>query len=216
MDEALAMRLIPSKLDDHWRNYQYCSVDIETTGLDLKNDEVISIGAVTITDGRFKQEGNFYEEISPTKSPSVASMQIHGLRGIDLENAHPAQVVVPKLVDYMQGKYLIAHAGWIEKAFLSNHFKSTGNTFPRKAIDTAGLARFAGFAESENGHEPSLEHLARTLNLPVFTPHHALGDAMTTGAVFLALAAKIERNQMAASGVKLTLHQLLEYSQKKK
>ena len=210
------MRLIPSKLDDHWRKYEYCSVDIETTGLDLKNDEVISIGAVTITDGRFKKEGNFYEEISPTRSPSVASMQIHGLRGIDLENAHPAHVVVPKLVSYLKGKHLIAHAGWVEKAFLFDHFKSSGNPFPKKAIDTAGLARFAGFADSVNGHEPSLEYLARSLNLPVFTPHHALGDAMTTAAVFLALAVKIERNQMGISGEKLTLQQLLKYSQKMK
>ena len=208
------MRLLSNKLDDHWRKYEYCSVDIETTGLDLRNDEVISIGAVTITDGRFKKEGNFYEEVSPTKDPSVASMQIHGLRGIDLKNAHPANVVVPKLVSFMKSKHLIAHAGWVEKAFLFDHFKSSGSPFPKKAIDTAGLARYAGYAESENGHEPSLEHLARSLNLPVFTPHHALGDAMTTAAVFLALAAKIESKQMAVSGENLTLKQLIKYSQK--
>lgn len=208
------MRLVSSKLTGHWRNYEYCSVDIETTGLDLKNDEVISIGAVTIIDGRFKKEGNFYEEISPIKSPSIASMQIHGLRGIDLEKAYPAQVVIPKLVNFMKDKFLVAHAGWVEKAFLFEHFKSSGNPFPRRVIDTAGLARFAGYADSKNGHEPSLEHLARSLNLPVFTPHHALGDAMTTATVFLALAAKIERMQLAVSGETLTLLQLLKYSQK--
>ncbi len=38
---------------------------------------------------------------------------------------------------------------------------------------------------------------------------------MTTAAVFLALAAKIESKQVAVSGEKLTLNQLIKYSQKK-
>lgn len=209
------MKLFSRSLDEQWRSYEYCSVDIEATGLDLKNDEVISIGAVTITDGRFRHEGNFYEEILPNKSPSVASIQVHGLRGIDLESAHLASAVVPRLISYLEGKYLIAHAGWVEKAFLSDQFKLSGGRFPKKVIDTAGLARFAGFAKNENGREPSLEALARSLNLPVFTPHHALGDAMTTAAVFLALATKIEGSLLEKTGEQLTMKRLLEYSKRK-
>ena len=209
------MKLIDRKLNSHWRSYEFCALDIETTGLDLKNDEVISIGAVSIIDGRFKKEGNYYEEISPVKGPSAASMQVHGLRGIDLEGAHPAQLVIPRLINYLDDKYIVAHAGWVERAFLKDHFKSNGRTFPKKVIDTAGLARFAGYATGESGHEPSLEHLARSLNLPVFTPHHALGDAMTTAAVFLALATTIERDLTAKSKEELTLNLLLEFSETK-
>jgi DNA polymerase III epsilon subunit-like protein len=48
-----------------------------------------------------------------------------------------------------------------------------------------------GYAQDNvQGREPSLELLARRLSLPVCAPHHALGDAMTTAAVFLALATK--------------------------
>ncbi len=209
------MTLINRKRNGQWRSYDYCAVDIETTGLDLKSDEVISIGAVTITDGRFKKEGNFYEEIAPVKNPSTASMQVHGLRGVDLEGASPARVVVPKLITYLGDKLLIAHAGWIERAFLKDHFKTGGSAFPNRIIDTAGLARYAGFATSEGGHEPSLEFLARSLNLPVFTPHHALGDAMTTAAVFLALATNIERKSLEKSREGLTLQQLMEFSETK-
>ena len=58
-------------------------------------------------------------------------------------------------------------------------------------IDTAALARALGYAKhSPQGREPSLELLARRLSLPVYAPHHALGDAITTAAVFLALATK--------------------------
>jgi DNA polymerase-3 subunit epsilon len=39
--------------------------------------------------------------------------------------------------------------------------------------------------------EPSLESLALQLNLPVHTPHHALGDALTTAQVLIVLASRL-------------------------
>ena len=136
------------------------------------------------------------------------------MRGVDLENAKPVDEVIPGLVTYISKKQLIAHASWVEKAFLSDSMKAHGYSFPKKVVDTAELARFTGLAEKDSRHEPSLEFLARTLNLPVYTPHHALGDAMTTSAVFLALVARIEGELMEKSGEILTLERLLNISKK--
>ena len=214
MDQAFKVSIFKEGLDKSWRAYEYCAVDVEATGLDLRRDEVISIGAVTIADGRFKGVGNFYEEIAPSRSPSHSSVQIHGLRGIDLEKAKHADEVFPQLITYLSNKRLIAHASWVEKAFLSTLLKRHGYSFPKKVVDTASLARFIGLAEKESGHEPALEFLARSLNLPVYTPHHALGDAMTTAAVFLALATRIENELMEKSGEILSLEKLLNISKK--
>ena len=214
MDEAFEVSIFKERLDKSWRSYEYCAVDVEATGLDLRNDEVVSVGAVRILDGRFKGIGNFYEEIVPSKSPSHSSVQVHGLRGIDLEKAREADAVIPELVSYFSTKFLIAHASWVEKAFLSEPLKRHGYSYPKRVVDTAALARFAGLADKESGHEPSLEFLARSLNLPVYTPHHALGDALTTAAVFLALAARIENELAEKSGEILTLERLLNISKK--
>ena len=202
------MRWSKVELNKHWRDYEYCCVDIETTGLDFKQDEVVSIGAVKITDGRFTSVNNFYQEISPVSNPSVSSMQIHGLRGIDLEKARPVAQVIPEFIAHLEDRYLITHAGWVERAFLSAPLKEQGYKFPKQIIDTAALARFLGHAEATTGREPSLEFLARKLNVPVFAPHHALGDAMTTAVVFLALAGEIEKKCEV-----LTLKYLFELSQ---
>ena len=193
------MKFKQDKSNLYWREYEFLSLDIETTGLDLKEDEVISIGAVTIRDGRIVSESNFYEEISPEREPSKSAMQVHGLRAIDLANARPAHLVVSDLIQRWEGKYLIAHAGWIERAFLTDHFKQNSAKFPARFIDTAAL-------------EPSLESLARNLGLPSYTPHHALGDAMTTAVVFLALVSQIERQRPAGSQQMLTLSDLLRIS----
>jgi DNA polymerase III epsilon subunit-like protein len=67
----------------HWKLAKFCALDVETTGLDLLNDEIISIGAVQIIEGRIVQSFDFYREVKPGIAPSVESIQIHGLRAMD-------------------------------------------------------------------------------------------------------------------------------------
>jgi DNA polymerase-3 subunit epsilon len=67
-------------------------------------------------------------------------------------------------------------------------------------VDTAALLRATGVVRSGTGHEPDIEGVAEALGLCVHTPHQALGDALTTAEVFLALAARIEQAQAHLSG----------------
>lgn len=195
-----------------WSEARFCALDVETTGLDLLNDEIVSIGAVRIIAGRVLQSASFYREIRPTRPPSVASVEIHGLRNIDLIGATTVMASMPELNSLLSGKVLIAHAAWVERAFLTSHLVASGATFPKQVIDTAALARACGYVDDLNGYEPSLEYLARELNLPAYAPHHALGDALTTAIVFLALTNKLERRQLSAKKQFLTLSHLLKIS----
>lgn len=79
---------------------------------------------------------------------------------------------------------------------------ATGTTLPVPVVDTAALSRAAGLTDTPDGYEPPLELLARQLNLPVYTPHHALGDAMTTALVFLALIARLAPHTTAPQTVR--------------
>lgn len=205
-------RFATADLDANWRSIDYCAIDVETTGLDLKDDEIISIGAAQIHMGRVKNENNFYREIRPRRLPSLPSVRIHGLRGIDLEAAAPIESAIPDFVAQVGGRVLIAHAAWIEYAFLKRHLRGAGLTFSKQMIDTAALARALGYAADINGREPSLESLARRIHLPIYAPHNALGDALTTAVVFLALATELEREQLAKGAAALSLRVLLETS----
>ncbi|WP_221740720.1 PolC-type DNA polymerase III [Streptomyces sp. RP5T] len=187
-------RLTNSLLEREWRTAEYCVIDLETTGLDLRRDEIISLGAVPIREGRIDFGDSFYTLVRPRCPVSVASIKIHGLRPGDLADAPEAGAVGEALVPRLTGRVVVAHAAWIERAFLGRMPRPTGWPGVRTVIDTAALARACGLTpECPPGHEPSLELLARRLGLPVYSPHHALGDALTTAAVFLALAAKMER-----------------------
>ena len=205
-------QISPNILDLPWKEIDYCSIDLETTGLNLKRDEIISIGLTQIHQGRISSKSNFYQVIKPTGHPSISSVLIHGLRSVDLESAKPLQEVIPNLVLELTGRTLIAHAAWVERAFLAEKFKGTGFTYPNQVLDTASLARACGIKALESGKEPSLEFIARHLGLPVYSPHHALGDALTTAVVFLALASDLERKHRTNREAGLTLQDLFDIS----
>lgn len=209
-----ANRISKSELDSSWRHMGYCAIDLETTGLELKTDEIISIGAVQIRDGRVNTAENYYQEVRPIQMPSPSSILIHGIRAVDLASAPPIGEVFADFAERLKGRVVIAHAAWIESAFLQDHLKKMDINITNRLIDTAALARISGAVEVNLEREPSLEHLARTLKLPAYSPHHALGDAFTTAIVFLALATELERRKLERGKSLLTLRELLKLSER--
>ena len=51
-------------LDQPWRSARYCAVDLETTGLDLRRDAIISFGSVGIDGGRVIAGSSIYRLVS--------------------------------------------------------------------------------------------------------------------------------------------------------
>jgi len=176
-----------------WREIDYAVVDLETTGLDLRRDAIASYGATVIHHGRMIAAHNSYGLVRPGCPLSPKSITIHSLRPGDLADAPPLSAAVDVLLDLLTHRVMIAHAAWVEQSFLSRAFKMHGKQLRCKVIDTAAMARAADLGTAHLGVEPELERLATELHLPVDSPHHALGDAITTAQVFLALAARLAR-----------------------
>ena len=179
------------RLDQPWRSASYCAVDLETTGLDLRRDVIISFGSVAIDGGRVIAGSSIYSLVRGPSRVSPEAIAVHSLRPADLADAPPWEESVDLLLQALTGRVLVAHAAWIERAFLRRAFRVRQVPPPRIVVDTAALARAAGLAAVGASAEPSLELLARDLGLPAHEPHHALGDALTTAEVFLALATRL-------------------------
>ena len=123
---------------------------------------------------------------------SPEAIAVHSLRPADLADAPTWEESADVLLSALTGRVLVAHAAWVERAFLRRAFRTRRVPAPRTVVDTAALARRAGLAAASASSEPSLELLARDLGLPVHEPHHALGDALTTAEVFLALSTRLD------------------------
>jgi DNA polymerase III subunit epsilon len=176
-----------------WRQAQLLCVDVELTGLDPKTDEVIAYGAVPIEHGRIQAAGALEGMVRPSAARRAGSVEIHGIMPRDLDGAPPLAEALAPLAAAISGRTPIAHAAWVERAFLGPALRSAGGRLPRGIIDTAMLWRLLGILRDDvdPGYRP-LRQITDALGLPSHHPHQALGDALTTAQVFLALATRLE------------------------
>lgn len=184
---------IAPDLRQPWRSVEYLALDFEATGLDLRNDDVVSFGTAPIREGRVIVGEVQYSLVRPTKPVPPESSKFHVIRNQDLAGAPTGAEAAVQLIAALRGRVLLAHASWVESAFLRRFFKLQSATFDCPVIDTAALARALGLRPRIDTHEPHLETLADELGVPVHDPHHALGDAFTTAQVFLVLGHRLEQ-----------------------
>ncbi len=177
-----------------WREARLLCVDVELTGLDPESDEVIAFGAVPIEGGRILAAGAIESMVAPERRSRGGAEEIHGILPRDLDGAPPLERAMAPLAAAIAGTTPIAHAAWVERAFLGPALRRAGGKLPRHLIDTAMLYRLLGVVRDSRdpGYRP-LASITEALGLPSHHPHQALGDALTTAQVFLALATQLER-----------------------
>ena len=175
-----------------WRLAHFCVVDLELSGLDPKYDEIISFAAVPIDAGRVVAGNAVYGLSRNTRPLPEESVLVHGIRTVDLADAPPLDEAIGPLLTVMTGRVLVAHAAWIERSFLDPVLRRHGTRLRGPILDTRDLGQLLAMERGVPSAAPSLTGLARSLGLPVHRPHHALGDALTTAQVFIALATLLD------------------------
>src|SRR4051794_1620324 len=203
MTPLFATALDVPELDVLWREVEYCVADVEATGLDLRRDTLISFGSVQVRSGRIYSNTRLSVDIKPSRPISLDAIAVHGLRQQDLDAAPRLDEAAAGIVSQLNGRVLVAHAAWVERAFLREPVRIAGRRWKPAVVDTAALLRATGLAPTGTGYEPDIEEAAERLGLCVHTPHQALGDALTTAEVFLALAARLEKDHANLTAAQL-------------
>ena len=156
--------------------------DTETTGLHpAAGDEIISIGAVRIVNGRLLQQENFDRLIRPRCPLSADSVAIHGITEAMLEGQPRAEQVLPQFQRFVEDTVLVAHNAAFDLRFLQMQEEQTGVRLDRQVLDTLLLSQVIHPHQAEH----TLEAIAARLGVAVVGRHTALGDAIVTAEVFL-------------------------------
>jgi DNA polymerase-3 subunit epsilon len=181
----------------------YVVFDTETTGLRPSDgDEIISIGAVRIVNGRILTGETFSRLINPRRAIPPESVKFHNITDAMVADAPPAEVVLPQFKIFAADSPLVAHNAAFDLKFLKLKEEQCGVRFDNPPLDTLLIAAYL-FPEFT---EHSLDGLADRLGIPIVGRHTALGDAMATAAVFARLLDLLE-----ARGI-TTLNALMEAS----
>jgi DNA polymerase-3 subunit epsilon len=190
-----------------WRAAGFIVVDVETTGLDARRDEIVSFAAVPIERARIVAGQAVAGLVRPKSPPDPSSVEIHGLRTAELSDAPPAERALTPLLPALDERIPVAHATWVERTFLGPALRDLGGRLRRPMVDTADLWRL--LCIERGGSDPGVRPLwdvAAGLGLPAHRPHNAEGDALTTAQAFLALATHLESHRRGSVGALTGAH----------
>ncbi|RXJ03982.1 ATP-dependent helicase DinG [Anaerobacillus alkaliphilus] len=168
---------------------KYVVVDLETTGNNpKKGDRIIQIGAVVVEDGKIVER--FSSFINPEMEIPAFIQQFTGINNEDVADAPLFSTVAPKIMEYLNGAYFVAHNVPFDLSFLQFELELSGyNSFHGPIIDTVELSRL--LLPSEESFK--LSQLATKLNLHHDRPHQADSDAEVTAEILLILLEKISQ-----------------------
>jgi DNA polymerase-3 subunit epsilon len=177
--------------DTPWRAAGWCVVDLELTGLQ-RSDEIIAIGAVPVLGGAIALGETMYALARADRAPAHEAVLVHKLRSADLAGAPPLSAAVDELLRMLAGRVPVFHTAVVERTFLGRELRRRRVRLAPEA-DTEALGRL--WLRERDGVVPaglSLARLCAVLGIPGETPHHALGDALTTAKAFIALASHLD------------------------
>lgn len=164
-------------------DFEFCVVDLETTGLDPENGSgIIEVGGVRISDGTLRE--TYGQLADPGHSVPEHITRITGIRNEDLTGAPSSETVLDEFLEFAEDTILIAHNARFDLSFLKAYAPAPVN---HEYIDTLRLAR-----QLLNADKNSLGYLAKKFNLNLENAHRARDDAQATAELFLKLTERIQ------------------------
>ncbi len=165
---------------------EFCVVDLETTGLNPKKDEILAIAIIPMTGTRIHAGRYFYTLVKPRKF-RYKSIEFHGICPGDVSMAPSFEEVGERVLKLLSGKVLIGFATLFDIEFLKRSFKDRlkRKFSPERYVDIAEieawLLRKRGMAIT---YRLDFETIMRTYGISEMTRHDALSDAYITARIF--------------------------------
>jgi DNA polymerase-3 subunit epsilon len=184
----------------------FVAIDLETTGLDPRRDDVVAAAAIPFVGGR--PEPGFVSLVDPGRPIPPASTRIHGIDDRRVAGAPSLDDLLPRFDAACDGRLLVGHDIAFDLAVLARARRLRGLRQPEvTALDTRRLAVAlypAWKADAE------LERVAARLGIEVSGRHTAEGDARLAGEILLALLEQFRRRGVHTVGA-LTWAQTVVY-----
>ncbi|MBU3015349.1 3'-5' exonuclease [Poseidonibacter lekithochrous] len=168
---------------------EYVCLDCETTGLNPKKDEILSIGAVHIKENKVIMRKTFNIFVKPSKNISAESIKIHRIRPIDLENAVSPEEAILKILDFIGSRPIVGYYIKFDIAMISKYTKQyIGVKLPNESIEVSSMYFKSKKKTSEYEFiDLKFDTILKELNIPTLGKHDALNDAIMTSMMFLKL-----------------------------
>jgi DNA polymerase-3 subunit epsilon len=170
------------------------SVDLELTGLDSRQNQIIAIGWTQVDHGRIHLGSNRHIMVNAQQSVGE-SAAIHELMDSEVAMGVPLETGLQTLFEAATGRIWIFHHASLDIAFLRRACRAWAGVAPPFAVlDTMHMEMVTRKRRDQTVQrgELRLSALRSRYNLPRYTAHNALIDACATAELMLAIASRMD------------------------
>ncbi|MCU5782373.1 DNA polymerase III subunit epsilon [Alcanivorax balearicus MACL04] len=168
------------------------AIDCETTGLDVRRAELVSVAAVPISHGRVRAGAALNLHVQAPASLDATSIRIHRLRPVDLREGGDVRRVLEELLAFIDNRPLVGWCLSFDMAILNRYTKALfGFELPNRRIELSSLyQKRLRHRQPEQVADLRFEQVAADLGVPVMGRHSARGDATTAALMYTRLVEK--------------------------
>ena len=174
----------------------FIAVDLETTGLSVKEERIIEVGAIKVLNG--VEVARYQTLINPGK---VISQRIIDITGIDNEMVKDKpyiEEVIRDIVDFTEDLPLLGHNLMFDYSFIKKAAVNNKIDFEKDGIDTLKLSRKYLKELPSKG----LDFLCKELNIEDEEHHRAINDAIAAYKLYFLLCDKYGAGDEVSSPLK--------------
>lgn len=186
----------PQPLDERTlREQRWVVVDLETSGLNLNRDLVLSIGAVVIEDGAIDFGQQFERTLHRSQQKISPSVLIHGLGPSAIAaGCDPAEALLDFMAFVGDSPLLAFHAPFDQHMLMRALKDSLGYRLQHTFLDVADIAPL--LCPQAHFREAGLDDWINHFQLQVGERHHASADALATAELALILFSRARQQQI--------------------
>jgi len=183
---------------------RFVVLDSETTGLDIRHDRIVTIGAVAVVMGEIVMRDSFSAMVKLEENTSA--VEVHGVTRDETRKGVDEPIALARFLEYLRDGVIVGHhIGHDIGVFNTALARHWGMALLNRSLDTMDLTlhleRDGAFAGRPPIRRFTLDALCEMFGVVPHDRHTASGDAFITAQVFLRLlklAERSGRNTLAA------------------
>ena len=177
------------------RSQRWVVLDLETSGLNLNRDQVLSIGAVVIEDGAVDFSQMFERTLQRAETKLSPSVLIHGLGPSAIAAGSDPVDALLDFMEFVGDSPLLAFHARFDQHMLARALKdSLGYRLAHPFLDVADIAPL--LSPEALLREAGLDDWIDHFHLQVGERHHASADALATAELMLILLSRARQQHI--------------------